>query len=304
MLELYRPSQPHSWGSLALKGPDGADFLHRLTTVNIKSLKAGEGTPGFFLNPQGRMRSYFYLWMITKEEFFFEFDAGVSGRWKQELLTVIDQFHFGEKFELLEQPGLACIWLLANDSKTFPETKHTSEPSPGIRLFNHGKSDFGKIWISAWGKAPALETWAQALSAKEIRLDRIEELRISVARPRIDFELSENTNPLEAGLRDAISDNKGCYPGQEVIEKIISLGSPARRLGKLEGTGPAPKAGDAVQLPSLASEVGIITSVIKTERGFQALAYIKKIHAKEGLQVVIPSQPTAQATLVFISSYE
>lgn len=45
-----------------------------------------------------------------------------------------------------------------------------------------------------------------------------------------EFTADGSINPLEINLRAAIHDQKGCYPGQEVIEKIISLGSPARRL--------------------------------------------------------------------------
>ena len=50
--------------------------------------------------------------------------------------------------------------------------------------------------------------------------------RVLALCPRVDHELVFDANPLELGLRAAIADNKGCYPGQEVIEKIISLGSP------------------------------------------------------------------------------
>src|SRR5258708_6477174 len=105
MLQLFRPTQPIQWAWITLKGPDAADFLHRLTTVNVKVMQPGEGSAGFFLNPQGKMRAYFQLWRVSREEFFFELDAGASGKWKQELLTVIDQFHFGEKFVLETSPA-------------------------------------------------------------------------------------------------------------------------------------------------------------------------------------------------------
>src|SRR6185437_13481206 len=128
----------------------------------------------------------------------------------------------------------------------------------------------GKPWISTWGKSAELETWVKSLSAAELSLEKLEALRIEAARPRIDSELSENTIPLEVGLKNAISDNKGCYPGQEVIERIVSLGSPARRLARVDGTGPAPAPGEIVRAGD--QDIGQVTSVTKTGSGFQALA--------------------------------
>lgn len=313
MLQIYRPSAPISWDWLALKGPDAADFLHRLTTVHIKALQPGQGSAGFLLTAQGKMRAYFHLWMISREEFFFEFDAGATGAWKQEFLTAIDQFHFGEKFVLesapAQRPDLASAWLLfdgaAPAALSTLQPKHLSQGPDGISFFHHGTADFGKNWISVWGGGTELEKWLGTLgaSANEITFNEVEALRISANRPRIDTELSENTIPLEVGLRDAVSDNKGCYPGQEVIERIISLGSPARRLSRLDGSGEAPAPGEAVKSSDGAQEVGQVTSVTKTEGGFRALAFIKKIHAKENLEVSFAAHPTSRARIAVIAPY-
>lgn len=56
--------------------------------------------------------------------------------------------------------------------------------------------------------------------------------RIEKLQPRIgsEFLADGQTNPLDINLKSAIHDQKGCYPGQEVVEKIIALGSPAKRL--------------------------------------------------------------------------
>jgi folate-binding protein YgfZ len=56
--------------------------------------------------------------------------------------------------------------------------------------------------------------------------------RIQNLVPKLGKEFFSNgeTNPLEINLSNAIHDQKGCYPGQEVIEKIISLGSPSKKL--------------------------------------------------------------------------
>ena len=149
MLQIYRPAPPYQWSWIAIKGPDAADFLHRLTTVHVKAMNPGEGSPGFFLTAQGKMRAYFYIWMVSPEEFFFEVDPGISGRWKQELLKVIDQFHFGEKItvESGDASPLQMAWIFGQLDG--PTPNHFVDQTGGARLLHHGDRDFGISWISA-----------------------------------------------------------------------------------------------------------------------------------------------------------
>src|SRR5256712_14071879 len=54
--------------------------------------------------------------------------------------------------------------------------------------------------------------------------EALESLRIEAAIPRYGRELDEDTLPLEAGVMDALSFTKGCYVGQEVVERTRSRG--------------------------------------------------------------------------------
>lgn len=307
MLQIFRPAPSSSWNWIALKGPDAADFLHRLTTIHVKALQPGQGAPGFFLTAQGKVRAYFHLWMISREEFFFEVDPGTSGKWKQELLSVIDQFHFGEKITIDtgEKPELEVAWLFgsASEIEDLDELKGLSaqrsvQTSSGLSAFHHGEKDFGTSWISVWAVPHVLSDWLGSIQATSLSPEKVEAMRIHAARPRLDHELNENSIPLEAGLRDAISDNKGCYPGQEVIERIISLGSPTRRLARIQGSGKAPQVGETVKTADGTQEIGAITSVTQTADGFEALAYVKKMHAKEGLEISLPSSSSARLVTI------
>jgi folate-binding protein YgfZ len=292
-----------------MQGPDALDFLHRLTTVNVKMMKPGDGMPGFFLSPQGKVRGFFTLWLLetpgaptAKTDFVFEFDAGQAAKWKTELLAVIDQFHFGEKFTLTENTDLQCAWIFGEDYSL--SANKTRVDANGVRLFHHGATDFGRAWVSAWGTAEQLNTLLAADAQGNLTHDQIEQWRIHAARPAVDHELSENSNPLEIGLHEAIAGNKGCYPGQEVIEKIISLGSPARRLVKIVGAGSAPAVGEVIQTADAAhSEVGQVTSVARTDQGFELLTLVRKNHAKEGLEVTFAANPETRAKLVQVVPY-
>src|SRR5690606_3379136 len=128
---------------------------------------------------------------------------------------------------------------------------------------------------------------------------QLEEWRIKAMSPAVDAEITSESNPLELGLQNIIADQKGCYPGQEVIEKVISLGSPAKRLCLIEsrlGSGdvPPPQTGEGVfDISDSSKEVGKITSVCAGESGFWALALIRKTHV--GREVTFASGVTGIA---------
>lgn len=262
-----------------MKGRDARDFLNRMTTVNIRDLQDGDFRPGFLLSPMGKIRASFRIAALGKqpaeEYFLIEIEGGKNSHWKTAFLAVLEQFTFTEKYELREITGQKCAWIfgLSKASENRCETR-------GTLTFLHGtKKLFGTNWTSIWGKPTAVDEFLHSQATTLLSDIDFERLRILSLAPRIDAEILPDSNPLELGLREGISDNKGCYPGQEVIEKIISLGSPAKRLAKLTGTGNTPQVGDHVFFEG--AEVGHITSACKDETGFSALALLRKNAAAE-----------------------
>ncbi len=97
-----------------------------------------------------------------------------------------------------------------------------------------------------------------------------------------EFLPDGETNPLEVNLGSAIDSNKGCYPGQEVIEKILALGSPARRLCLLRRVdGAGNETLPAILHDATGAEAGKLTS----SDGEYALAILKRTHLKPGLEL-------------------
>lgn len=302
-MRIYTPGQDYQWNWISLIGPDARDFLHRLTTIDVKNLKIGQGASGCFLSAQGQIRAYFSLWNYRPDEYAFEFAAGQAGKWKKSLLATIDQFTFAEKIILAPVPELDCRWLFFEENEALLaglQPWSTSAIDEEIRLCHHGKSDFGMIWVTAWGRPARMMQWInhEFPEVKKFEDSELESRRILALRPKVDSEITETTNPLEVGLIDSVSQNKGCYPGQEVIERTLSLGAPARRLARIDGRGPSPQPGESIfNLADPPQEVGKITSV--TPHGpteFSALALIRKIHAKEGLAVKQGSTHSTEST--------
>ncbi|MFQ5873180.1 MAG: YgfZ/GcvT domain-containing protein, partial [Dehalococcoidia bacterium] len=116
--------------------------------------------------------------------------------------------------------------------------------------------------------------------------DAYDVLRIEAGVPIYGAELSEDVNPLEAGLRSSISFTKGCYVGQEVVARLNTYQKVKRHLVKLrfyDGTAPHP--GTPLELDG--KEVGTLTSVAVLPgdvRAF-ALGYVRKAHAQPGVKL-------------------
>ncbi len=276
----YLPSPTHLF---EMHGRDARDFLHRLTTANIRDLEPGQLATGFFLNPQGKVRAAFRVAARAPDSFYLEVEGGTDSQWRAALLSVMDQYTFAEKYELREisgPEGFVNAWLFGHEGteNTFRES---GEGPARILHFQGPRQIYDDSWTSVWARPDDLRRVIAENGGPRLDEATFERQRVLALCPRIDHELVFDANPLELGLRAAIADNKGCYPGQEVIEKIISLGSPAKRLALLTGTGPVPGPKSPVYFES--GEVGRLTSVVHTGNdGFATLALLRKNAAAEG----------------------
>jgi hypothetical protein len=115
--------------------------------------------------------------------------------------------------------------------------------------------------------------------------DRVwQQLRIEQGRPTPDNELTEDYNPLEAGLWQTISFEKGCYIGQETIARLNTYKGVKQQLWgiRLEAR---VEPGTVVMLGE--EKVGKLTSLTQTEKGTFGLAYIRTKVGGKGLQVQV-----------------
>jgi len=93
-------------------------------------------------------------------------------------------------------------------------------------------------------------------------------------KPGNEFTNKGESNPLEVNLNHAIHDQKGCYPGQEVIEKIIAIGSPSKQLCLVKSLNPS---SENLELP-MDLDFGKLTSF---QSGY-GLAVVRKTHTSPG----------------------
>jgi|SRR5579862_7215842 len=95
--------------------------------------------------------------------------------------------------------------------------------------------------------------------ATPVGCDAVEKLRLVEGVPAYGIDIAEKDLPQETSQTRALHFNKGCYLGQEIVERIHSRGNVHRHLRPLELTGPVPESQAELKLQD-GSVVGHITS--------------------------------------------
>lgn len=100
-----------------------------------------------------------------------------------------------------------------------------------------------------------------------------ERARIEAGRPRHGHEIAEAFTPFEVNLAHEVHLSKGCYTGQEALQRLITYDSVRRRLVRVWGTGAAPATPSDIVAAN--GTVGVLTSSAATTRGWIGLAVLK-----------------------------
>ena len=227
-------------------GRDPLKMIQGLATNDIAGAPENASVYTAFLTPKGKMVGDARVLRRPGGDIWIEADAAAADNIASNLKKFVPPL-FG-KFEFTDYAVV---------------TGDVAEPLAVLQ--NPFQSDRPDFIVSAEG-ATAAET------------ADLEVARIEAGEPKWGHELTEDVIPLEAGLRDvAISQNKGCYTGQEVIIRILHRGHVNRHLrGILTGSSEVPERG--TELTRDGKTVGKITSAVYSQRYDQAIAlgYVRR----------------------------
>lgn len=232
-------------GLLIAHGPDARSWLHNLVTNAVKSLDDNDGNYAFAIDLKGRTQFDLNI-LVVNAELWLDIDFATLPAAKAHL----ERFLITEKVVLRDaSPDFGRIAVVGPDSprvaanlgvgnfSALPSLSSTwvslaPSDSPARLVRNHftGLPGFELIIPAA-----SLTTWwdrlALDLGVFPAGVQTAQVLRIESGIPEWGFDIDDKTIPPETGQVDrGISYKKGCYLGQEVIERMRSLGAPARRL--------------------------------------------------------------------------
>ena len=271
------------WRALNVVGPDALDFLHRMTTVNFKKFPPGSFTDCTFLTATGKLVAYFKVIAVEPGQYTLIASPGFSNEQKadQYLFETLEKFHFNEDFTITPLADAYTYFRIAGSGPTPPlESKLYFENFWVKNYWNETAFEFDLCTLVEKSKITDFKNKLHAANYTE--LASANESRIYFGEPSAPFELNSNMMPLEAELETAVHENKGCYPGQEVIEKIRAIGQVPKRLMLVRGNGTPPSFPQALKF--VTQDAGTLTSAAADPTDssrWVGLGFIKKMYAIE-----------------------
>jgi folate-binding protein YgfZ len=214
-----------SWSVLKIIGPDALDYLQRMTTINVKKLENNIAVPSAMLEATGKFQLFFKLIKKNENEFFI-----ITPYLQDEAYETLEKFHFAENFET-QKTNLNYIKFYSNkkiENFNFNDFK--------FYIDNDLSIETEICFLENENTEKILLLLKNTLNAHEISNQKLHKVYILSGIPSYPYEINKNTNPLELGLDHIVHEHKGCYPGQEVMEKIRSIGNTSKKLIKFSGT--------------------------------------------------------------------
>ncbi len=231
---------------LRLSGVDVLDLLHRISTQSLTDLPPGGARATLFCDFRARLLHRALVARPPGDHVWLLRDDAPGGP----LAAHLDRHIFREDVRVEDLGGrFDVVGRLASELP--PGTVEAKDGAP-VRV--------GIAPGAAFELRPAGSGGPAAGEA-----DAWERARIEAGRPRHGNEISEAFHPYEAGLWDDVHLSKGCYTGQEVLQRLITYDSVRRRLARVAGSGAAPIAPVSACVGE--ERVGTVTSALATASG-------------------------------------
>ena len=294
-------------GRLCLTGADRVRFLHGQVTNDIGSVPAGEGCYAALVTAKGKMQSDLNVYCLANE-LLLDFEPALTGTVSQRLekYIVADDVQIvdvGPLYGLLSVQGpksaamMVALGLFHGlPDQPFAFVNVTDAALGEVYLMNQprlGTAGFDLFVPRAAmaGLAEKLTGCVAAGGGRPCGWQAFETARIEAGIPRFGVDMDETHFPQECGIESrAVSYTKGCYIGQEVLNRIHTLGHVNKELRGLrlaEELENLPLKGD--KLFQAGKEVGYITSAIVSPvmNGTIALAEVRKEASAVGSDLVL-----------------
>ena len=268
-------------GRIFVTGEDRVRLLHAMTTNHIQQLQPGQGCYAFFLNAQGRIVADVNVFVLPDRLL-----LDVEPELREKVYEHLDKFIIADDATLEDVSGslisFGCEGPKAEEAllamgAPIPESPYshvdwmggivarvTATGAPGFRIF---APEAPKIALDL----------ADADSVRVVRLEH--------AKPRYGEDIFDTTLPQETQQSHALHFSKGCYIGQEIVERIRTRGSVHRGFTGLVVNGPVPPSGTPIQAHG--KDIGLITSTatVPAREGDRviALGFVRKEHLSGGV---------------------
>jgi len=271
---------------IRLTGSDRVRWLNGMVTNNVRDLAVHHGIYGFLLNAQGHIQADHYAYNMG-DSLIVDLDVHL----REKVLAHFDKFIIMDDVEVTDvSASLSAIGIAGPQATAILHAAGIHVPELAPLEFCSPKCDCAcsclqctvvrsddpegssyEIWIAP-DKAKATRDALIAAGAIPTGTTALEWQRIRWGIPRFGVDIRERDLPQETGQTRALNFTKGCYLGQEIVERIRSRGAVHRQFAAFLVEGPLPPPGARIQAEG--KDVGEITTsaVLPLTAGNRAVA--------------------------------
>ena len=302
---------------LSFTGPDRVRYLNAILTNNIKGLSAGQGNVSLLLNPQGHILAEIETYAFADRLFCVSYamirerliewldkyiimdDVTLTDETERYGTLALEGPRAGAAVKSLTGVDLEQLSELASlDAEILRRAQDDTVGKPGVRDVIPcrvvKRSPGGVAGAEFVVERERLEELWQILAeaAREhaggpMGYGALSGLRLEQGVPWFGYDFGEKQIPHEAGLQDShISYTKGCYTGQEIVERVRSRGQVNRKRVQLVFSGDVVPEADAI-LTVDGKEVGYVTRAAKVldPQRILGMGYVRKEASAPGTVV-------------------
>ena len=303
-------------GTLLIGGPDRRAFLQRQTTNDIKLLDFGQAVTTVLTTPAARILDV----LTVSEESELLRAITLPGRGDSTLRYLRGRIFFMDKVSVedargqvlqveLVGPGLPFLGSHSAEKSGRQSGRQQADARAAAEAGKAGQNveDFGaqllslrnlgRLLLCPQERADDLLAALEEAGGVRLPFETLDVLRVESGILSGRHELSDEYTPLEVGLDWAVSGDKGCYTGQEVIARQITYDKVTRRLAGLRLDHPA-EANQGIFSADEGRPIGIITSAVLSPRlGPIALAVMRRPYNEAGSKVRVGDSDGVPATV-------
>ncbi len=288
----------------AFSGPDARRYVNAVLTSNVRDLQPGQGAVGLLLTPQGHILAEIETFArngsilaashaMVRERTFSTFDKFII----MDDVTLEDVTPITGNLDLLGPRTAALVSELCGVNLVdMPDLAHAearigSIPCRIVR-YNWATHSAARIIVDREGLPSLwheLDKQVRAHGGVPAGMEALNSIRLESGTPWFGLDYDEKNIPHEAGLEHShISYEKGCYTGQEIVERVRSRGHVNRRLTLLKFlAAKPPDAGTKLFAAGNAAEVGHVTSAAVSPllQSPIGLGYLRREHSAPGTRL-------------------
>ncbi len=270
-----------------VSGKDRVRWLHNMVTNSVRDLALNRGAYNFVLNAQGRILGDLYIFN-RGESLLLETDVSQT----ETLMNTLKRFIIMDKVELAPaNPNLTALGVCGPQSEKILasigfdasemaplEVRELSADGTAVTLISGPQKKPG--WFTLWLDSSNAQAFWQKLitaGAQPTGAEALEMWRVLRGISNYGQDIRDRDLPQETGQTEALNFNKGCYIGQEIVERIRSRGHVHRKFTGFEFAGEPPSLENREADRRSAAE---ITSIARVPTGSGerniALGYVRQ----------------------------